>query len=237
MKISVVLPTYNEMSTGFIQQIAEVLSHYPEIEKIAVDRRSSDGTREFLEQSGFQVFAVENNTRAGRLNAGIAKASGEVVVLHHPRSVVPRAGWDYLLSGQFKDGWGGFTHQFDRKHYLLNFTSWYSNYIRRRISGVLYLDHCFVVPKKTLEKLDQPWVPDVDIFEDTEFSYRLKKIARPKLIPIALKTSAVRFSKNGIWKQAILNQGLKFAYHIGIDPLKMNALYEKGLNLNSKYKK
>jgi hypothetical protein len=94
-----------------------------------------------------------------------------------------------------------------------------------------------VISKDVLNQLPKPPIPDVDIFEDTELSIRLSKVSKPKLIPIKVTTSAIRFSKNGLWKQSLMNQSLKAAYHLGIDPKKMNSLYEKGLSLNSKYEK
>ncbi len=233
--ISLVLPTYNEMNSGFVQQICESLRDYPEIEKIAVDRSSTDGTVEFLKSKGFQVLTTTANSRAARLNIGIEKSQGQLIVLNHPRSVMPGAAFKFLSSGQFNSQWGGFTHSFDSEHFLLQFTSWYSNFVRRKYFGVLYLDHCLVIRRDLMKKLEKPYLPEVDIFEDTLLSYKLKKIASPKLIPIQVKTSSVRFLKNGIWKQAIFNQLLKAAFHLGLDPLKMNALYEKGLGLNSKY--
>lgn len=77
-------------------------------------------------------------------------------------------------------------------------------------------------------------IPNVDIFEDTEISYILRRHAKPKILNFESKTSSVRFQKNGFIKQSIINQYLKVLYHLKFSKKKMNRLYEKGLDLNKK---
>jgi len=64
--------------------------------------------------------------------------------------------------------WGGLTHQFDHDHHLLKFISFYSNNVRSKKKGIVYLDHCIFLHKQQLIKLGG--VPDIDIFEDTVIS-------------------------------------------------------------------
>lgn len=46
------------------------------------------------------------------------------------------------------------------------------------------------------------------------------------LLPGIITTSARRFNKRGVWRQALLNQYLKILFHIGANKQKMNRLYE-----------
>jgi len=140
-----------------------------------------------------------------------------------------------LLNCTSEIGWGAFTHQFDIQHPLLNFTSWYSNRIRGDRRGVYYLDHCLFAQKQLL--LDVGLFPEMHIFEDTAICLKLKRKAKPIRLPFISQTSAVRFQSNGIYRQAIKNQYMKCCYYFSGSDKKMNARYEKGIELNTTYKK
>ena len=130
--------------------------------------------------------------------------------------------------------WGGLTHKFDVKHPLLKFTSWYSNMVRGRIREILYLDHCIFF-KRSLLSEEAP-VPEVDIFEDTLLSLKLKRISHLEILPFISLTSSIRFTHRGIFFQAIVNQLMKVGYFLNFSDKWMNRLYEGSLRLNSRYK-
>ena len=230
--LSIVLPTHNEMRSGLLEPILESLAQLQDAEVIAVDGASSDGTLEKLQDSGFQVLSEAGASRAARLNAGIAAASGDIIFLHHPRSLVQPGGFQQVieLSKTRAVYWGGLSHQFDFDHPLLRFTSWYSNRVRCDRSGILYLDHCIFFDRSFKEKGLK--IPDMDIFEDTELSRQLRRHSMPIRLPAVARTSAIRFQRNGIYRQALMNQWLKLAYCLNVSHDRMNRHYEKGLNLN-----
>ena len=160
------------------------------------------------------------------------KSQGEVLLLHHPRSVIEANAIEELLTLVDPDqlAWGGYTHQFDSDHPLLRFTSWYSNYVRCDRSSILYLDHCIFLSRAI--KQSGIKIPDVDIFEDSELSKLLRAFGEPVRLSAVARTSAIRFRHNGLWRQAFFNQLLKLAYHLHLPPDVLNRFYEKGLNLN-----
>ena len=177
-----------------------------------------------------------------KLQAGIDASSGAVILLHHPRSLVDPAGLVWLYkkaatvdknnssSSSSSSWWGGFTHKFDKVHWLLRFTSWYSNRIRPMLSRILYLDHCIFFTQNALTRK----IPPVSVFEDTELSKILRESCRdpPEVAPYLSVTSAIRFVANGVLRQAMLNQWMKLLYYCGLHHQVMNKTYEKGLGLN-----
>lgn len=167
-------------------------------------------------------------TRAQRLNIGISKSKGNMILLHHPRSQIDPRGIEHLLRLQDQKIWGGFTHKFDQEHVILNYTSWYSNIWRPQMSSILYLDHCLFFHRSLLS---QP-IPDVPIFEDTLLCYELRKHAKPLVLPYYSITSAIRYQDRGILRQAMLNQILKMGFYFGVSLPAMNDWYEKQLKLN-----
>lgn len=233
--MSVILPTYNEMALGFLPKIIAALTSCSDVEIIVVDRNSSDGTSEWLKEQPVQLISTEENSRASRLNIGVSKACGEIILLHHPRSILEPSALQLLVRAKDQLNWGGFTHVFDLPHPLLKFTSWYSNRVRAKRAGIVYLDHCIFVHRRLVT--GKPFVPEVDIFEDTELSKKLLKHSRPQILPALSQTSAIRFQKNGIYKQALANQLLKLGYKLNLPHRWMNRQYERRLQLNSTYHK
>ncbi|GAK58089.1 glycosyltransferase, family 2 [Candidatus Vecturithrix granuli] len=84
MKLSVVIPVYNEIQT-IHEIIRRVQSVQIEKEIIIVDDYSTDGTREYLQTlraDHIQVFFHEKNQGKGAaLHTGFAHVSGDVVVI------------------------------------------------------------------------------------------------------------------------------------------------------------
>lgn len=210
----------------------ESFSDIESIELLAIDGGSSDGTPDFLLDQGFQVCSLPASSRAARLRRGLVLAKGDVVLFHHPRSYLNPKAIQWLLTQYSESYWGGFQHRFDSSHWLLKFTSWYSNNVRPR-KGILYLDHCIFFPKSAIA--DPMEIPDVEVFEDTEISKILySRLGRPRVLPYSSTTSSIRFQANGVIRQALLNQKLKIKYYFGSSHKKMNEDYEKGLDLNNK---
>ena len=172
--ISVVLPVLEDEKTGWLARIEARLA----------------------EVDGLEIVRATGKNRAERLQRGIEAASSDVVLLHHPRTLIERAGIEWLRDHAEEVSWGGFTHAFDADHYLLRFTSWYSNRIRAARKGILYLDHCIFLRRALLTRP----IPSVDIFEDTELSKILRESGPPAILPFVAKTSSVRFTTNGVWR-------------------------------------
>ena len=209
-KLSVIIPAAGEIENHFFTETLAMLSKFQNVEVICIE-------------------LVAAKTRAERLNLGFAKAQGHMILFYHPRSYLDPKGIQFLLEKSDEICWGAFTHAFDFSHPLLKFTSWYSNKIRGKLAGIFYLDHCIFFHRSLWKKN----LPEIEIFEDTVLSQNLRNQSKPILLPFLSTTSAIRFTKNGLWKQAIMNQILKIGFHLHIPHSVMNKIYEKGLNLNS----
>ena len=85
MKLSVVMPVYNEIRT--IREIVELVSRVPiEKEILIVDDGSTDGTREILREldgkNGIRVFLQPSNQGKGAaVSVGFRYAAGDVVIV------------------------------------------------------------------------------------------------------------------------------------------------------------
>jgi glycosyltransferase involved in cell wall biosynthesis len=86
MKVSVVIPCYNERGT--IEEILHAVrsSGIPDLEVIVVDDFSTDGTRELLHTGLREVIDVllfhrENQGKGATLRTGFGAATGEVIII------------------------------------------------------------------------------------------------------------------------------------------------------------
>ncbi len=232
--ISVIYSTFNEQNNIFFHQSLKLLKEC-DIDVVCVDGGSSDRTQEIVRNYGYKFILGDKNSRGLRYNLGIGLTKSEMIVFHHPRSFLMLEGIKHLVKHHKKYDWGAFSHKFDVSHPVLNFTSWYSNNVRGDLKHIYYLDHCIFVSRVLLEKIGG--FPGVEIFEDTELSLRLRSIRPAVRLPYVSTTSSVRFTKNGILKQAILNQKLKVSYLLKRDPHVMYKTYEKDMNLNTSFTK
>ncbi|MGK0366898.1 MAG: GT2 family glycosyltransferase [Thermoproteota archaeon] len=232
-KLSLIIPTHNETHLYILEDNLKNYSLLKEVEIICVDGGSTDHTVDLIKS--YPVKLIQGSgSRSDLLNIGIQAAQSDYILLNHPRSSLSIETILKLIEQKTEMEWGALTHEFDQKHFLLNFTSWYSNKIRGDIFGIFYLDHCIFGKKSLFE--DVGLFPSVEIFEDTEISKKLLKLAKPSRLKFISKTSAIRFNTNGVLKQALLNQVMKLLYYSKIDHQKMNKFYEWGLNLNTKKK-
>ena len=243
MQISIILPCLNEIRHGYLDHIfTNLIAQDGEKEIIAVVSPSDDGTELVLDEyaSKFpevQVVRSLAQNRAQRLNDGIIASCGEIILLHHPATLLPEViALDLIkkaLEENTDSAWGAFQHSFDFDHWLLQFTSWYSDKVRVKQKGIVYLDHCPFINRQVLAQIEN--IPDLDIFEDTVLSDRLCEFSQPVLAQGTIITSARRFRQRGIYRHAMLNQVLKICYLLNIDPRSLNRLYERKSSINVKY--
>ena len=245
MRLSIILPCLNEIRHRYLDRIfanliAQLVPQNCEKEIIAVVSASEDGTDLILDEYAaqspeIQVVRSLAKNRAQRLNEGIAVSTGDIILLHHPATLLPEQIALQLIEQALQSGenWGAFCHSFDFSHWLLNITSWYSNNVRVKHKGLVYLDHCPFIKRQLLAEIGN--IPDLDIFEDTVLSDRLCQLSKPVLAQGKVITSARRFRQRGIYRHAMLNQWLKICYHCNIDPRSLNRLYEQKASINVKY--
>lgn len=188
-----------------------------------------------LKNDKIRVLQKETNSRAEKMNFAASATTAQYLVFIHPRSFLEKSAIEQLTRTINKKElqWGAFTHRFDKRNRLLDFTSWYSNNIRGKFSQIYYLDHCLFIKRELFENIQG--FPNLSIFEDTAICEKLRKHSPAFHSKSFSTTSSVRFNKNGLLKQILLNQILKIAYHLGVNDERMNKIYERGLNLNSKY--
>lgn len=232
LKLSIIIPVYQALDQKVERKLLELkkssVSRNWKSLQILLSGEINDFSKEF------DYHEVKTTSRGIRLNEGAKKANGDVFLFWHPRSILDESSLNELSLVLQKDldVWGAFTHSFDKQDKVLQWTSFYSNFIRGKGRGIYYLDHCLFCSKSLFER--SHGFGRADIFEDTVFCQNYNKIKPPLLLHSISTTSSIRFKKNGILRQIILNQMMKTGFYLGLSDKTLNSIYEKGLNLNNK---
>ena len=190
MKITIVLPVYNESKT--IGTMLSQLDGLPgDWEILFADGGSSDNTREKI-GSRYQVLESPKG-RANQMNRGAAHAASDVLWFVHCDSKIP-ADAHAQISRAVAEGnrWGCFHIGFDYDGPFMGCNTYFSN--RRAKKGIAFGDQGIWVKKELFDSMGG--FPDLPIMEDYEFSLRMKAANIPICqLPGRIVTSGRRYEK------------------------------------------
>ena len=212
MKISVIIPTYNEESSIGSTLDNLIQNHSPD-EVIVVDGGSIDRTVEIARDKVRVIRTAKG--RARQLNEGARVAAGNILLFLHADTLLPRDGIS-LIKQTVQNGAqaGRFRLQFDQPEFWLKIFASYT-----RFHFFSYGDQGFFVTKSLFQQL-KGFREDVP-FEDIDFYKRLSKQIKPVILKDTVITSARRFTASGSLRQKFINIYLVGLYYLGFDVFKL----------------
>ena len=174
MKITMILPVYNESKTigTMLSQLGSLAGDW---EILFADGGSRDDT---IEKIGTRYRVLQSpKGRANQMNHGAANASSEVLWFVHCDSRLPKDA-HAQISRAIEEGkqWGCFHIGFDYNGPFMGFNTYFSN--RRARKGIAFGDQGIWVRKDLFDAAGG--FPDLPIMEDYEFSLGMQR----KNIPI-----------------------------------------------------
>ncbi|WP_041067492.1 TIGR04283 family arsenosugar biosynthesis glycosyltransferase [Thiolapillus brandeum] len=222
--ISIVMPCLDEA-----QNIISVLEPLQAMrarghEVILVDGGSRDQTPD-LARPLVDLILETTAGRARQMNAGLARARGDIVWFLHADTLAP-PDMDCRIMECLEAGgrpWGHCRVRLSGSHPSLRIIETFMNR-RSCLTGIATGDQGIFAIRTTL--LELGGYDEIPLMEDIALSRRLKKFCGPPLcLSRHLVTSARRWEDHGIWRTVLLMWQLRLAYFLGADPEKLAALY------------
>ena len=228
--ISIIVPTRNSMQHSKLKDILDTYVGIPQVQTLVADGGSTDGTLELVKRSGITPVECPKVGTAEQINYASSQASGDIVLLHHARSLLPKEAIEWLMAKDRSVLWGGFRIGFGGRIKMMALNRFLGNYLFTPLTNIYQLDQCPFVRRDLFEELNG--VPELELFEDWALCERLLLHGRPVTSPYTATTLPVRYEINGYTRQMLLSTGVKIGYRLGIEPPTLARWYERGLSLN-----
>jgi rSAM/selenodomain-associated transferase 2 len=219
VKLSVVIPALDEaerIETAIRGAFDAPPEPSPEsLEVIVVDGGSSDATAQLAAAAGARVLRGERG-RARQLAAGVRASDGDVVLLLHADTRLPR-GWRTVVCDALRDErvvGGAFRLCFDEQSPVFRFIEWGARW-RVRLWRFPYGDQALFVRRRALKAVGG--IPEVPVMEDLDLVYRLKQYGRLALLAAPAVTSARRYRAGGPLRTMLRHWVAAAAWAAGVD--------------------
>jgi len=215
MKLSIVMPVLDEALTlsATLAALAPLRARGHRL--IVVDGDSRDGSLALAAAACDEALAAPRG-RATQMNAGAARADGEVLMFLHADTRLPDRADEAVLQA-VADGadWGRFDVRIEARSPLLRVVAGLMN-LRSRLTGIATGDQAIFVRRDLFQRLggfaDQP------LMEDIELSRRLRALSRPACLRAHVCTSGRRWERGGVWRTIVLMWRLRWRYWRGVAP-------------------
>ena len=212
--ISIVIPVANEAVTlpDCLRQVEQTTS-----EIIVVDGGSEDATVEIAESFGCRVLASPRPQRARQMNLGASRARGRILVFLHADTWLPPQAAGRIMEAIDRRGacGGGFARRYRSDALTLALTCRLAG-VRNRFFGWHLGDQALFVRRDVFEKLGG--YRDLPIFEDLDFSRRLRALGKTVTLTPPVYSSPRRFARKGPLRTTWEDLLLTGKYLAGVDP-------------------
>lgn len=223
MSLSIIIPCLDEARgiTGTLEALQPLRRRGAEV--IVVDGGSRDETLAIAQPLADAAFAAQRG-RAAQMNAGAARARGEILLFLHADCMLPEAADGLIIDGlnRSRKSWGRFDVRIDSRHPLLRVVEALMN-LRSRATGIVTGDQGLFVTRSLFEAA--AGFPDIALMEDIALSRRLKRFGAPLNLRHRITTSGRRWEKHGVLRTIFLMWWLRLAYWFGADPEKLAQRY------------
>jgi len=222
-KLSIIMPVLDE-GEG-IAAALDALSKLRALgtEVIVVDGGSRDATIQRARMRADRVISGPRG-RALQMNAGAAKAAGDVFLFLHADTRLPADADHVVLSGLERSGlaWGRFNVSIDGRSPLLLMVGWLMN-MRSQLTGIATGDQAIFVRRDAFHEAGG--FPEIPLMEDIALSKRLKRVSWPLCLSERAVTSGRRWDRDGVVPTILLMWRLRLKYFFGADPKELAQQY------------
>ncbi len=225
MKISVIIPAYNE-EERIVRTIESVFNRERGgvEEVIVVDGGSTDSTVEKAQTTDVRIFSSTQKGRAVQMNYGAQKSKAGILYFLHADTIPPENFDKKIIESVSKgDEAGCFRLSFDRNHFLLNL---YARCTRFNVDAFRFGDQSLFIKKELFDSIGG-YREDHIVMEDQEMVKRIKKEASFSILTDEVITSSRKYLENGVLKLQLIFTLIFTLYKVGVSQSKLVLIYKK----------
>ena len=225
MRISVIIPTYNE-EKAIGPLVKHLLTHRNALleEILVADGGSTDQTVCIAQQAGAQVLRPPHRGRAQQMNFAAWQAKGDILYFVHADTVPPASYLDDIQQAVA----AGFAAGCYRSHFrssspLLRVNSYFTRFNRFTCRGgdqTLFVTQALF---RCLGGYNDYYV----VMEDFDLIRRIQQQAKFKIIPKSALVSARKYDNNNYWVVSVANLVVLTMFRWGFSPQTLLRTYKR----------
>jgi glycosyltransferase involved in cell wall biosynthesis len=238
MKFSIIIPTLNEEDNivRCLNSIIKEQNNYNKnpFETIIVDGASKDKTIKTVEKfisekkpgqefkENFKILKLDFHNLPLQLNEGVKNSKGDILIFLHADNTLPDKVFKKInslfLRNLTKKGnkyiGGAFSLLIEGKRIFYKISSFFGN-LYSRITKIYFGDKVIFIKKSAFFKLNG--FKNIPIMSDVDFSIRMKKIGKTKMLSGPTISSPRGMINDPFWKRTYLILWALHSYKKGID--------------------
>lgn len=225
MKLSIIIPTYNEAATiGKLVTYLLKNSLEKNTELIISDAGSEDNTISRSQEAGAKAILSPGKGRASQMNYGASLAKGDVLYFLHADCFPPKT-FVSDIERATQDGFdlGRYRTKFDSDKLILKLNAWFTRFDFFVCMGG---DQTLFIKKALFDRCGG-FRDDMKIMEEYEFCSRARKSGRYKIMKGAALVSARKYETNSWLKVQLANAKIIRMYKNGASQQKMLDTYKR----------
>lgn len=219
--ISVIVPTCNEekLLPGCLESI---LKEREKVQLIIADGASEDKTLTVARQYTKEIVQMDNADLAAQLNAGAARANGDILLFLHADSRLTGGCLNRINNIPPQVIGGAFTMQLASNSFFYRVLSLGGNFYCR-LTDTYFGDRGIFIRTAIFRELEGFAL--IPIMSDVELSRRMKRLGKTVLLQGPIISSSRKFEQEGPIHTLYLITYALMAYKLGTDPEKIKKKY------------
>jgi len=220
--LSIIVPMLNEQAS-IASTLSALRAGAPDAQIIVVDGGSVDGGQG-IARALCELLLEAPRGRAKQLNAGGARASGEVLAFVHADTMVPRTFAADIASAMRNPAivGGRFDLELDDPALPYRLIGWMIS-LRSRLSNTGTGDQAIFVRRAVFQRLGG--FPNLEICEDLDFARRLKRAGPVACLRSRVVTSARRWRRAGLIRTILRMWTIRIGYLAGVSASRLSRWY------------
>jgi rSAM/selenodomain-associated transferase 2 len=227
MKISVIIPVFHEREkiNEILDSIKSIAADVP-YEMIVVDGDTSGDTIAHISDSSVITLTTPRG-RALQMNAGAAKACGDILLFLHADTLLPQKAFPKIITALSNSSFigGAFDLKIQNHRWIFRIIGRAASW-KHRLTRVPYGDQAIFMLRRYFENIGG--YAGIPLMEDVELMRRVKRQGgRIIVLPDAVTTSSRKWETDGVFYTIMRNWIIQVLYLFGMPARRLIKYYYK----------